>query len=327
MPASNTYDTANPGSAVSNREDLASFVTTLAPEKTPVLASCTRAKAEATTFSWTVDKLEDPNSDGVLEGADQTVFADKFAGRARLSNNVVELRRSAMVTDRQNAVQSAGPANYAEAEMKCVKELRRDAEKNLCGTQDKATEDGSSTASQSRGLGDWIDATGPSDVPAAYRTPSGSIHASGSFTETVFKDLITSIYRQDGMDANLDIFADTALRRVISGFAETSSATGDAFRQVVQNADGRLRATVSYYESDHGVVRIVNMNPVCAPDTTNKDTGYLIPAGSLILKELEPLHSKELPDLGGGPRCLVKYVFGLAIKPGPKGLGKITVLT
>ncbi len=327
MPASNTYDTTNPGSAVSNREDLASFVTTLAPEKTPILSSCSRDKAEATTFSWTVDKLDDPaGTTGVLEGADQQTFADKFAGRARLSNNVVELRRSAMVTDRQNAVNSVGPANYAQAELKCIKELRRDIEQNLNGTQDKATEDGSSTASMSRGLGDWIDSAGPSDVPAAYRTPAGSIHASGSFTETVLKDLITSIYRQDGMDASLTGYFDTALRRVVSGFAESSGSTNTVYRQVNQEADGRLKATVSYYESDQGVIRIVNMNPACAPDTTNKDTGYLIPDGALILKELEPLHSKELPDLGGGPRCLVKWVGGLAPKH-PGMLGKITTLS
>lgn len=326
MPASNTYDTTSPGSAVGNREDLADFVVTLEPEKTPVLSSCTRGKAENTTFSWIVDKLEDPNSDGVAEGADQETFADKFAGRARLSNNIVELRRAAMVNDRQNAVNSVGPANYAQAELKCVKELRRDIEKNLCGTQDKATEDGAGTISQSRGLGDWIDSAGPSDVPANYRTPSGSIHSSGSFTETVLKDIITSIYRQDGMDANLNLVADTALRRTISGFAESTGSTNTTSRQVVQDADGRLRATVSYYESDQGMVRIVNMNPKCAPDTTNKDTGYLYPDGWLILKELEPLHSKELPDMGGGPRCLVKWVGGLAPKS-PLGMGKITALS
>lgn len=325
MPASNTYDTSNPGSATGNREDLANFVTTLAPEKTPVLSSCSRASAEGVTFGWMVDILDAPSSDGVAEGEDQTTFADKFGGRARLTNNVVELRRSAMVTDRQNAVNSVGPANFAQAELKCIKELRRDIEKNLCGTQDKADE-APGVPSQSRGLGDWIDSAGPADVPAAYRTPAGSIHASGTFSETVLKDLITSIYRQDGMDANLSLYADTALRRVISGFAETSGDTKDVYRQVMQNADGRLRATVSYYESDHGLVRVVNLNPVCAPDTTNKDTGYLIPDGYLILKELEPLHSKEIPDMGGGPRVLVKWTGGLAVKH-PGALGKITTLS
>jgi hypothetical protein len=327
MPASNTYDTTNPGSAVSNREDLADFVTTLAPEKTPVLSLCSRDKAENTVFSWTVDKLEDPaGTTGVIEGADQESFGDAFAGRARLSNYIVELRRAKMVTDRQNAVNSVGPANYAQAELKAVKEIRRDIEQNLCGTQDRAAEDGGGTASMSRGLGDWIDSAGPSDVPAAYRTPAGSIHASGSFTETVLKDIITSIYRQDGQEASLNLVADTALRRVISGFAESTGSTNTTSRQVVQDADGRLRATVSYYESDQGVVRVMNMNPACAPDTTNKDTGYFIPDGALVLKELEPLHSMELPNLGGGPRVLVKWVGGLAPKH-PGQLGKITTLS
>lgn len=324
MPASNTYDTSNPGSATGNREDLANWVTTLAPTQTPVLNSCTRATAEGVTFGWMVDALAAVDTSGIAEGTDATSFDDKFAGRARLTNNVVEKRKTWMVTGRQQAVNSVGPADFAQAQVKATKEIKRDIEAILLGTQDKADE-APGTPSMTRGLGDWIDSAGPADVPAAYRTPAGSIHSSSTFTETVLKNIITSIYRQDGVEGTLNLYADTALRRVISGFAETSGGTDDVYRQVVQNADGRLRATVSYYESDHGVVRIVNMNPATAPDTTNKDTGYFIPDGALVLKELDTLHSMDLPDLGGGPRGIISWTGGLATKH-PGMLGKITAL-
>jgi len=39
MSFSNTYDVNNPGSAVSNREDLTDILTILAPEETPVLSA------------------------------------------------------------------------------------------------------------------------------------------------------------------------------------------------------------------------------------------------------------------------------------------------
>ena len=55
MSFSGTYDKTNPGSAVSNREDLTSSLTILAPEETPILSSASKSKANATYVEWTVD--------------------------------------------------------------------------------------------------------------------------------------------------------------------------------------------------------------------------------------------------------------------------------
>jgi hypothetical protein len=110
MAFSNTFDTTNPGSAVSNREDLLDVLTILAPEETPVLSSAPKSKASATFVEWTVDSLSAPVTTGVAEGSDVTAFTDKFAGRARLGNYVQKFRRDFMVSDLQNAVDSVGPA-------------------------------------------------------------------------------------------------------------------------------------------------------------------------------------------------------------------------
>jgi hypothetical protein len=326
MPASNTYDTSSPGSAASNREQLADYITTLAPEKTPVTALCGRAKATATEFGWSVDKLDAVATAGTAEGAVTTNFDDAYAGLARLTNNVQEWRKAKSITDWQEAVDKAGAQSIASAEVKAVKELKRNVEATLCSTNDKVTPAGDGSAALTRALGDWIDSAGPSDVPSDYRTPSGSIHASGAFTETVLKGLITSMFRQDGMDADVTLVADTALRASITGFAETSGAANAVYRTVNQDADGSLKATVSYYEGDHGVIRVVNMNPACAPDTTNKDTGYLIPSGMLTLRELIPLHAELTPRQVGGQQVVVQYVAGLEVKH-PGAFGKITTLS
>jgi hypothetical protein len=182
MAFSNTYDTVNTGSAVSNREDLLDVLTILAPEATPVLSSASKSKANATFVEWTVDALSSPVTTGVAEGADVTAFTDKFAGRARLGNYVQKMRRDYMVSDLQNAVESVGPAKIAQAETKAVMELKRDVEATILSTNDRSVEDGAGTVYGMRGLGDWIDSAGPSDVPAAYRTPAASIHASGTLT-------------------------------------------------------------------------------------------------------------------------------------------------
>ena len=83
-------------------------------------------------------RVTTPSSTAVSEGADVTDFDDKFESVARLGNYVQKLRRSYRVSDLQQAVSSVGPQDIARAEMKGVKELKRDVEKTLLGTQDRA---------------------------------------------------------------------------------------------------------------------------------------------------------------------------------------------
>ena len=331
MAFSPTYDTTNPGAAVSNREDLTDILTILAPEETPVLSSASKTKANSTFVEWTVDTLDSPSTVGTAEGADVTAFTDKFAGRARLGNYVQKFRRDYMVSDLQDAVESVGPAKTAQAEAKALRELKRDIEATLCSTNDRSAEDGAGAVYKLRGLGDWIDSDGPSDVPAAYRTPAASINASGStFNETALNDLITSVYRVNGTTNNMMLVADTALRRVISDFARLDpdgSGAGTSIRNVNYNgSSAKIKLSVELYQSDHGIVSIVNMNPDCAPDTVNKDTGYLIQSEYVSVAELIPTGSTRLPNLGGGERGLVDATLTLCVKH-PGAHGKITALS
>jgi hypothetical protein len=328
MAFSNTYDTTNPGAAVSNREDLTDVLTILAPEETPVLSSASKSKATATYVEWTVDSLAAPTTTGVAEGADVTSFTDKFSNRARLGNYIQKFRRDYMVSDLQNAVDSVGPAKIAQAEAKSVREIKRDIEATLCSNNDRSIEDGAGTPYGLRGLGDWIDSAGPADVPASYRTPAGSIQGSGTtFTETVFNNLITSIFRVTGMSNGLTLVADTSLRRVISDFARTSGSSDYSVRKVsYDGGEASIKLSVELYESDHGIVSIVNMNPDCAPDTTNKDTGYLVNPEYYGIAELIPTGSTRLPNLGGGERGYVDCALTLIVKH-PGAHGKITALT
>ena len=330
MAFSNTYDTTNPGSGVSNREDLTDVLTILAPEETPVLSSASKQKASATFVEWTVDALSAPSTTGIREGADVGTFTDQFSGRARLGNYVQKFRRDFQVSDLQEAVESVGPAKIAQAEAKSIRELKRDIEATLCGTQDLAQENGSDTAYALRGLGSWIssDAQASNPVPAAFRTPADSIHAAaeGAFTETVLNNLITSIFRETGTSNNLTMVADTAVRRIISDFARTAGVSGtdaDSVRTVNYNGDSaQIKLSVEFYQSDHGMISIVNGNPDCMPDTTNKDTAYLINPEYYGVHELIPMGSTRLPNQGGGERGYVDCSLTLGVYH-PQAHGKI----
>lgn len=321
MAFSNTFDTTSPGSAALNREDLHDAITQLAPSETPVLSSAEKFKCNATYVEWGVDKLSAPTTTAVAEGADVSNFDDKFENVARLGNYVHKLRRSYRVSDLQQAVSSVGPQDIARAELKAVKELKRDAEAALIGTQDRAAENGAGTAYTLRGLGDWLDSSGPADVPAAYRTPSDSIHSSGTFTETILNRMVTSIYRVSGVTNSLTLVADTALRRAITDFARADTITGAVRTNDNSYLNNMIKLAVGVYQSDHGLVTIVDMNPDCSPDTTNKDVGYLVNPEYYAVGELISLGSTRLPNLGGGERGYVDWTGTLKVShPGAHGV-------
>jgi hypothetical protein len=322
MAFSNTYDTTNPGSAVSNREDLTDVLSILAPEETPILSSLNKQKASATFVEWTVDSLAAPVTSGIAEGADVTTFTDKFAGRARLGNYVQKFRRDFQVSDLQEAVDSVGPAKIAQAEAKSIRELKRDIEATLASANDRAVEDGAGTAYALRGLGDWLDSAGPADVPAGFRTPAASIYttteaAAAEFGEEALNDIITSIFEQTGSTNDLMLIADTGLRRVIADFARTSGNSDNSVRNVnYDGGSGQITLRVDMYESDHGMVSIVNGNPSCMPNfggSTANSSGYLINPEYAGIHELIALGSTRLPNLGGGERGYVDCALTLGV--------------
>jgi hypothetical protein len=328
MAFSNTYDTTNPGSAVSNREDLTDVLTILAPEETPILSSANKQKANATFVEWTVDSLADPVTTGIREGADVSTFTDKFASRARLGNYIQKFRRDYQVSDLQEAVDSVGPVKIAQAEAKSIRELKRDIEATISGTQDRAVENGTDTAYALRGLGDWLDSAGPADVPAAFRTPAGSIAdvTDDEFAESELNALITSIFSVTGSSNNLMLVADTALRNDISDFARIGGVSGDSVRNVNYDGNsGSIKLSVDLYQSDHGVVSVVNANPDCAPTQAGQAgmQGYLINPEYVGIHELIPMGSTRLPNQGGGERGYVDCALTLGVYH-PGAHGKIT---
>ena len=328
MSFSNTFDTTNTGSGVSNREDLTDVLTILAPEETPILSSANKERATATNVEWTVDSLSAPSTAGISEGADVTAFTDQFAGRARLGNRVQKFRRDYMVSDLQEAVDSVGPAKIAQAEAKAIRELKRDIEATLAGTQDSAVEDGAGTANALRGLGDWIDSAGPADVPSTFRTPAASIVdvTDDVFAESELNGLISSIFKVTGTSDNLMLVADTALRTDISDFARIGGVSGDSVRNVNYDGNsGSIKLSVDLYQSDHGIVSVVNANPDCMPTQAGQAgmAGYVVNPEYYGIHELIPMGSTRLPNLGGGERGFVDCALTLGVYH-PGAHGKIT---
>ena len=330
---SNTFETSKTGgSGASNREDLTDVLTILAPEETPILSSANKEKANATFVEWTVDSLAAPTTAGIAEGADVSFGAqsDKFAGRARLGNYIQKFRRDYQVSDLQEAVDSVGPAKIAQAEAKSIRELKRDIEATLSGTQNRDVEDGGSSVYELRGLGRWInaDTTGAgadADVPTAYKTEAASIVdvTDANFGESELNAMISSIFKVTGSSNNLMLVADTALRNDISDFARISDSSNSVRNVNYGGESGTIKLSVDLYQSDHGVVSVVNANPDCAPTQTGGTAGmqgYLINPEYYGIHELIPMGSTRLPNQGGGERGYVDCALTLGVyHPGAHG--------
>jgi len=329
MPISTTFQPSAPtakagqGSAVGNREDLSNELTILAPEETPLLSLCSKGRTTATFHEWVVDNLAAPTTTGIQEGQDVTSFTDAFAGRARLGNYVQTFRRDFLVSNLQQAVSSVGPANVASAEAKSMRELKRDVEARIASASDMTVENGAGTPYQFRGLGSWISdsAQSTNPVPAAFRTPAGSIIGSG-LTETTFNGMLGSIFTVNGEMNSLTLVANVALRRAISSFARAEGTSTATVYNINQEATSKtITLSVSLYDSDFGIVKVVNGNPACMPTQGGSGfVGYVLNPKYLGFASLIPMGSTRLENQGGGERGYVDMTGTLVCKhPGAHG--------
>lgn len=326
MPISTTYQPNAPttssatGSNVGNREDLSSVLTMLEPEQTPIVSLCAKSKASGVLHEWVVDGLDTPSADGINETADVTSFDNKFANRARLGNYTQIFRKPWLVSNLQNAVTSVGPADVAASKAKVMLEVKRNMECAFASANDRQVEDGVNPY-KLRGLGGWIDSAGPSDVPSAYRTPADSIITS-TLTEQKLNNALGSIFTETGEMGNLTLVANVALRKVIANFTRAEGTTTSTAYNINEDASSKkITLSVSIFETDFGIIKIVNGNPACMPTATS-NIGYILDPSYLGMATLLPLESQTLENQGAGERGFIQTACTLVCKS-PQAHGKI----
>ena len=311
-PFSNTFEDTNPGPAVGNREDIESGFNTLIPEDTPAFSSASKVDCRARSKDWLVNTLRKPRSQGYPEGEDITTFTDQFDKVAKLSNDIQGFSADFKVSEVQEAVDSAGPVDYATAETNARIEVRRDLEYAILSKQDKQLQTSVSTIYKMRGLGCWLQSDGPADVPEMYRTPATSIYNGSldTFNEKTLKNLITSVYKQNGKVNNLTLLCGAALRDVISDFSRTTEvASGrEAVRSIgYQGSMATITNSVDFFKSDHGMISLVNGNPDCM----GEEQGFIINQSLYQVGRLIPFNSRELERNRGGRRGYISGWYTL----------------
>ena len=158
-------------------------------------------------------------------------------------------------------------------------------------------------------------------VPTAYRTPSGSIITS-SLSESSFNTMIGSIFAKNGEMNSLTLVANVALRQLISNFTRATPASAGVTYHVNQDATSKqITLSVNLYDSDFGLVKIVNGNPSCMP-TGSTNVGYVLNPKYLGFNTLIPMGATRLENQGGGERGFIDVAGTLCVKH-PQAHGKI----
>jgi len=271
------------GKDVSQREDLANFITMITRDETPFMSSIGSAKATAIYHEWQTDKLEVPGNSTIGEGTDYIqpaagggtgtpAVGDKFAesgpNRTRLGNYTQINGKTIAVSGTRRAVDQAGVADeYAYQLKKRGTELRRDVEHDIIHSFNVSAAVGVQNANARTAGGyqafinstDTVNYVGEWAAPATAGDGTGKIRSSltttavpatGSLSLSEIDSVMQKIYEEGGKATKIMI--SPKLRRDFSDLM--ISDTG-----VVRNIDekGKLRQSVDVYMSDFGDLMVV----------------------------------------------------------------------
>lgn len=327
---------------LSEKEDLANFISMVTRDETPFMASIGKSKAKAIYHEWQTDELLAPGSNAVAEGSTfSTVAGAQAAGgdRTRLGNYTQINSKTVQVSGTKRSVDQAGVADeYAYQLKKVGTEMRRDLELDLVHSFN------SKNGSGTRTLGGFQAYVNDNVVNAG---------AAGAYTGPVTKGVGTAgTVNRGAADANLDAIelsdVDDIMQKIYEqgGKATTlmtspknkrelsSKAHGTA-QNTVRNLDdtGKIRQSIELFDSDFGSIQIVpnyimglDFNTGVGATTNSKDFSALVYDPSFFkIATLRPLQETEVGQQGDSTIGQIVEECTLAVSS-PKSAGMIVGL-
>lgn len=318
---------------VGKREDLLDNIYNVDAKKTPILSMLPKGKELVnTTRRWQADAYADPQTDGVIDGADVSEYEDAAANREEIEGRVQRLWRTPKTSTMTRISDVAGQGKaqeFAKAIVKKTSELKRDAECVL-GSDNESQDDTGSQPYKTRGLGKWIQNSAQSHapVPAAFRTPTASIDttALAALTPALVNTVMQSQADQVGSEMTYALVCGTSLKKTFTNMVGYV-ATVSNFTAITRTQRGDETAwtnNIQSFTGDFGTYDLIlsrwlNFNN--ATKVSDPRRGYALDTDMLSLDFNQPWKFQELPDLGGGRRGLIDVIMMLCVK-NPLGLAK-----
>ena len=273
------------GKDVSQREDLADFITMITRDETPFISSIGKAKATAIYHEWQTDELETPGDSRIGEGTDYiepvsgggatatpavgAKFATDGPNRTRLGNYTQINGKTIAVSGTRRAVDQAGVADeYAYQLKKRGTEMKRDVEHDMIHSHNVSAAVGNQNANarSAGGYQSFINSTdtcvyvGGFGAPATVADGTGRIRSAatsgtsqpstGSLALTDIDSVMQKIYEQGGTATS--IMVSPKLRR---DFSDLMVSDTGVKREL--GTSGQLRQSVDVYMSDFGDLMVV----------------------------------------------------------------------
>ena len=305
---------------VSQREDLANFISMITRDETPFMSSIGKTKATAIFHEWQTDELQAPGDSTIAEGTDyiipgrtgssatnperdalgnvagQAVGAD-FAvvgpNRTRLGNYAQINGKTIAVSGTRRVVDQAGVADeYAYQLKKRGTELRRDVEHNLIHTYQIADGSGNrklggyqsfiNDARTVNIVGTGVTAAATPGTGRTSVTATGT-PVGGALALSDVDEVMQKIYQEGGKATK--IMVSPKLRRDFSDLMVTDTGV----RRNI-DMDGKLRQSVDVYMSDFGDLMVVpNYIMGLSYNTLAGDTGASFDAADSAALIYDPM--------------------------------------
>jgi hypothetical protein len=311
---------------VGKRESLADIIYVADAKNTPFKSMVKKGKTITNMFhEWQADAYDSPRTTGVLDGQDVAEFEDAARNRARFGVYAQELRRTPKVNQLAEDVSTVaginsadpqgvrGSTEFARAKAKKIVEIGRDIETTLL-SNNETQQEGSGNPYLTRGLGRWIQngAQSVQPVPAAFRTPTASIYSStiASFDEDDLRALLQSRWDQTGSSDQLKLICGAGVKNAVTDMSRylPDKANYTEIRRTNNAKPDRIESSVDVYAGDYGEVEVHLDNFL--PDA---NTGYILDMRGLELCTKGEPSYRDLPDLGGGPRGLIRAIILLCV--------------
>lgn len=284
-------------SAVGIREDLTDVIWNISPTETPFATGTSRSKAEQTFHEWETDSLASTNtSNAQIEGDDISSF-DAVNATTRLGNYTQISRKTVIIADTEEIVRKAGrKSEIAYQIAKKGKELKRDIEAIITGTNQARAAGSSSAARNLASILSWLKTntsagSGGSDPSAADGTHTRTDGTQRALSENLVQTVLQNIFVNSGDEPEMILAGGTQVQK-FSQFAGNSTRMQDT-------SDGKLATMIKVYEYDFGTVRVV-------PDRFMRTRDLLVINSDLwSLAWLRPIKLVDLAKTGDAEKRMI----------------------
>lgn len=322
----NSYQT--PGTTGGNREDLENDLTIIEPEETPFFSLVPKNNnAKGTFHEVLADRLRVPRTSGSREGDAGAKGGNKATKRQRFGAYLHRWHDSYSVTDVQQAIAKRGGTaavddEIAYAEMKCMREVKRDIEATCCSAIE--TQGRTDDEMQLRGAFTWLAASNSPQVPSDFVPPAAQrVSSVTTLVETGANSLnaaLKSLKGQYGVAKEFELIAGNSYIENLDMFTRTGDAVAaNEKRFRVMNTGGpvEIGLVVNVFRSSFGRVNIHASDFLLINSTTGvgqADACLILNMRLWELSFLESLHSVEDENDASGESGFVKAIGGLFCK-------------